>query len=95
MRGTQFAGGLSALLLGLLFAPDISLGASIKGKCPTIGLRCQAKSGRHGEAGPDQLSEVGRLATHLRHPIGFLYGPDVRALAVAADAHRVALPWSF
>src|SRR6202163_4985980 len=32
MRGMQFAGGLSALLVGLLCAPGISHGASIKGK---------------------------------------------------------------
>jgi len=32
MRGTQFAGMLSALLVGLLCVPGIGLGASIKGK---------------------------------------------------------------
>jgi hypothetical protein len=32
MRGMQFAGGLSALLFGLLCTPGISHGASIKGK---------------------------------------------------------------
>ena len=37
MRGTQFAAGLSALLVGLLCAPGISLGASIKGKVVFVG----------------------------------------------------------
>src|SRR5438094_2192295 len=37
MRGMQFAAGLSALLMGLLCAPSISLGASIKGKVVFVG----------------------------------------------------------
>lgn len=37
MRGMQFAAGLSALLVGLLCAPGISLGASIKGDMVFVG----------------------------------------------------------
>ena len=92
MRGMQVAGGLSALLMGLLFAPGISLGASIKGKVVLVGpVPAQKKidvtidqyvCGTEKDAGDLLLSPQ----KDLRNAVVWLENPPAGTLAPAQSS---------
>ena len=92
MRRMQVAGGLSALLMGLLFAPGISLGASIKGKVVLVGpVPAQKKidvtidqyvCGTEKDAGDLLLSPQ----KDLRNAVVWLENPPAGTLAPAQSS---------
>jgi hypothetical protein len=92
MRGMQFAGGLSALLFGLLCAPGISQGASIKGKVVFAGpVPVQKKidvtidqyvCGTQKDAGDLLLSPQ----KELRNAVVWLENPPAGTVAPAESA---------